>query len=98
MGPLTVITGILLGSCLSIAVSLGAVLLMVLAVGTDEPRLTHEFPALLSSLLIFSVMTAISGLSFYLLIRRHPARWWVQALMWVGLAVTGFIYWRGAMF
>jgi len=93
MGPLTVITGILLGSCLSISFSLAAVLIMVLAVGDEDPRLGHEFPALLSSLLIFSAMTAISALSFYLLIKAHRARWIAQAFMWAGFVVTGYFYW-----
>jgi hypothetical protein len=93
MGPLTVVTGILLGSCLSISFSLGAVLLMVLAVGTDHPRLAQELPALLTSLAIFSVMTAICGASFYLLLKKHGGRWVAQGLMWAGFALTGYFYW-----
>ncbi|MDH4048781.1 MAG: hypothetical protein OEW68_06825 [Gammaproteobacteria bacterium] len=93
MGPLTVITGILLGSCLSISFSLAAVLLMVLVVGTDDPRLGHELPGLLSSLLVFLGMTVMSALSFYLLIKGHPARWLAQAIMWAGFAVTGLYFW-----
>ncbi len=93
MGPLTAINGILLGSCLSIAFSLAAVLLMFLLVGQGEPLLAHEFPNLVSSLLIFLLMTAISAASFYLLIRRHRARWLAQAVLWVGVVVTGYHYW-----
>jgi len=93
MGPLTVINGILLGSCLSIAFSLAAVLLMFLVVGRDDPQLAHEFPTLVGSLLIFLLMTAISGMSFYLLIRRHRARWIAQSLLWIGVLATGFYYW-----
>ncbi len=93
MGPLTAINGILLGSFLSIAFSLAAVVLMFLVVGRGEPQLEHEFPSLVSSLLIFSLMTAISALSFYMLIRRHRARWLSQAVLWAGVAVTGYYYW-----
>ncbi|HSD69770.1 MAG TPA: hypothetical protein VLB07_09455 [Woeseiaceae bacterium] len=93
MGPLTVINGILLGSCVSIAFSLAAVLLMFLVVGKDDPQLAHEFPKLVGSLLIFLCMTAISGTSFYLLIRRHRARWIAQSLLWVGVLATGCYYW-----
>jgi hypothetical protein len=93
MGPLTVINGILLGSCLSIAFSLAAVVLMFLVVGRGQPQLEHEFPNLVSSLFIFLSMTAISGMSFYMLIRHHRARWLAQAVLWAGLAVTAYYYW-----
>lgn len=93
MGPLTVITGIFLGSCLSIAVSLAAVLLMVVLVGSDDPRLDYEIPALSSSLLIFTALTIICAASFYLLLKRHPARWFAQGLLWAGIAGTALFYW-----
>ena len=93
MRPLTVITGILLGSSLSIAFSLAAVLVIFAILGTDHPRLSHEFGPLLASFSIFSVMTAISAASFYALLVHHPARWLAQAAMWLGLLATGLYYW-----
>jgi hypothetical protein len=93
LGPLTVITGIILGSCLSIAVSLAAVLLVVMIVGTNDPRLDHEFPALFNSMLIFTALTVICAASFYLLLRRHGARWLAQGLMWAGIVGAGLFYW-----
>ena len=74
MRPLTMITGILLGSCLAISVSLALVLIVFLVLGDDYPRLQHEFRPLLMSLVIFLVMTIISAGSFYSLLIRHPAR------------------------
>lgn len=93
MRPLTVITGIVLGSCVSISVSLGAVLFIFLVLGDDYPRLDSEFSALVNSLLIFSAMTVISGLSFYSLVIRHRWRGTAQILMWLGVAATGTYYW-----
>ena len=93
MRPLTVITGIVLGSCVSITVSLGAVLFIFLVLGEDYPRLDSEFGALINSLLIFSAMTVISGLSFYSLLIRHRWRGTAQILMWLGVAATGTYYW-----
>jgi hypothetical protein len=93
MRPLTVITGIVLGSCLSIAVSLGAVLVIFLVLGADHPRLGDEFGALTTSLLIFTAMTLVSGLSFYSMLIRHEWRRWAQFLMWLGVAATGSYYW-----
>jgi hypothetical protein len=52
MRPLTVITGILLGSCLSIAFSLAAVMFVFLILGDDYPRLSHEIRPLFISFAI----------------------------------------------
>lgn len=93
MRPLTVITGILLGSCLAITVSLAAVLFVFLVLDADYPRLRYEFRALQQSLFIFLVMTSLSALSFYALTKNHPLRLWSQLVMWSGLAVTVWFYW-----
>lgn len=93
MRPLTVITGIVLGSCLSITVSLMAVLIMFLVLRGQHPRLEAEFDAMTASLALFSAMTAISALSFYGLLIRHKWRAAAQALMWLGVILTGVYYW-----
>ena len=93
MRPLTMITGILLGSCLAIFVSLTLVLIVFLVLGDDHPRLEHEFRPLSISTVIFLGMTIISAGSFYTLLIGHRARVWAQALMWGGLAATTWYYW-----
>lgn len=93
MRPLMVITGFLLGSCLSIAVSLSFVLVVFLVIGDDHPRLQTEFGSLITSLLIFFGMTAVTALSFYTLVIGHRSRIWLQAAMWAGLLATGWYYW-----
>ena len=92
MRPLTVITGILLGSSLAITVSLAAVLVVFLIVGDEYPRVQHEFDALVSSVLIFLGMTAICASSFYTLVINHAARYVAQAAMWAGFAATPWYY------
>ena len=93
MRPLTMITGILLGSCAAITISLALVLVVFLWLGDDHPRLQHEFRPLLGSMLIFLGMTAISAASFYSLLIGHRARYAAQALMWLGLLGTAWYYW-----
>ena len=93
MLPLTVITGIILGSCLSIAFSLAAVLIIFLLLGDDYPRLAHEFGSLIASFSLFTAMTAVTAASFYALIKHHPARWAAQGVMWSCLLATGAYYW-----
>ncbi len=93
MRPLTVINGIFLGSCLSISVSLGLVLIVFFVISDDYPRLQAEFRPLTISLSIFLGMTAISAASFYSLLINHRWRWYGQGLLWAGLGATGWYYW-----
>ncbi len=93
MRPLTVINGVLLGTSLSIFVSLVLVLIVFLVIGQDHPRIQGEFRPLVSSMLIFFGMTIISAGSFYALAVNHRLRLWSQLLLVAGLAATGFYYW-----
>lgn len=93
MRPLTAVNLIILGSCFAIMFSLGAVLIVVLILGDEYPRLQREFDPLLSSFGLFVVMTAIAAASFYSLIRHHRLRFLAQGAMWLGLFATGWYYW-----
>ena len=92
MRPLTVITGIVAGSCFSITVSLAAVLIVYLILGDEYPRISHEFKPLMASMFIFLGMTAISAVSFYALLINHKTRRLLQVAMWAGLAATAYYY------
>lgn len=93
MRPLSAVTLIILGSCFAITFSLTAVIIVVLVLGDEYPRLQREFEPLLSSLFLFLGMTVISALSFYTLVKNHRLRFWAQAAMWLGLFGTGYYYW-----
>lgn len=93
MRPLHVVTLIVLGSCFAIAFSLAAVLIVVLVLGDEYPRLQGEFDPLVRSFLLFLSMTAVSASSFYTLLRLHPLRFWAQGAMWLGLLATGWYFW-----
>jgi hypothetical protein len=93
MRPLSVITGILLGSSAAIAFGLLVVAFIYLLLGEDYPHLRTEFTPLLASVGIFTILTTICAFSFISLLRQKPSRWILQGLMWLGLALTGFYYW-----
>ena len=93
MRPLTMITGILLGSCLSITISLVLVLVVFLVLGDEYPRLQHEFRPLMVSTTIFLGMTILSAASFYALLIGHRGRFLAQSAMWSGVAATTWYYW-----
>lgn len=93
MRPLSVVNLIILGSCFAITFSLTAVVIVILVLGEDYPRLQAEFEPLVRSLALFIFMTAISALSFYGLLKTHPKRYWGQAAMWSGVLLTAWYYW-----
>lgn len=93
MRPLAAVTLIILGSCFAIMISLTAVIIVMLVLGDEYPRLQSEFDPLKDSLAIFVCMTAICAASFYGLLKNHPLRYLAQALMWAGIALTGWYYW-----
>ena len=93
MRPLSVVTLIVLGSSFAITFSLAAVVLVVLVLGTDHPRLASEFDPLVKSLGLFLGMTVVAAASFYSLVREFAARFWLQAAMWLSLFGIGYYYW-----
>jgi TctA family transporter len=93
MRPLTAVNLIVLGSCFAITFSLAAVLIVILILGDEYPRLQRELEPLLESLSVFLGMTAISAASFYSLVRKHRLRFWAQGAMWLGILATGWFYW-----
>ena len=93
MQPLTVITGVLLGSSASITLSLAAVMLVFLIVGINDPRVAHEFNDLPAITLIFLSLTVIAALSFYSLLNGLRSRWWLQGLLWAALAAIVAYFW-----
>ena len=93
MRPLSVITLIVLGSSFAITFSLAAVIVVVLVLGDEYPRLQGEFRPLAASSLLFLGMTAIAAASFYTLMKNHVARYWLNAAMWLALVGIGYYYW-----
>lgn len=93
MQPLTIITGIVLGSAASISLGLCVVLIIFLILGDEYPRLAAEFRPLLGSLTLFFAMTAVAAVSFYALLKKVWWRWPTQLLLWVDVLTTGWFYW-----
>jgi len=93
MRPLSAVTLIILGSSFAITFSLTAVIIVVLVLGDEYPRLQREFDPLLQSALIFFGMTLISAASFYTLAKNLAYRYWVQAAMWLSLLGIGWHFW-----
>jgi hypothetical protein len=90
--PLTVLTGIVLGSSAATTFGLGATLIVFVVLSDETPRFREELPLLAVYLAIFVGLTALAGLSFIGQARERPWRRWAMGAMWGALAVLAAIY------
>jgi hypothetical protein len=96
MGPLGFLTGVVLGSAVSIAAVLAMVLVIFMLSASDHPALTEEYAPLWRAIATFTVLAVVAGAAFHSLQRRLGWRWWAQAAMWATLAGIGWLYWPRA--
>ena len=93
MRPLTVLTGIVLGSSAATTFGLGATLVVFLVLSGEVPEFRAELPMLAVYLLLFIGLTALAGVSFVGLAKNRPWRRWAQGALWGALAVLAALYW-----
>lgn len=93
MKPFVVILGIVLGSLVSIAFSLSAVLLIFLILRSDNPQVSAELPELARGALMFSLLAACAGVAFIGTLRARRSRYAWLVLLWSGLIAVGWYYW-----
>jgi O-antigen ligase len=91
--PLTVLTGIVLGSSAATTFGLGATLVVFLVLSGEVPEFRAELPMLAVYLLLFIGLTALAGVSFVGLAKNRPWRRWAQGALWGALAVLAALYW-----
>jgi hypothetical protein len=92
MQPLTVVTGIMLGSAASIALGLSVVMLIFFLLGTDHPPLRAELGTLALNTAMFLAMTIICAASFIGLVKERSWWWIPQAAMWAGIGLLVLYY------
>ena len=92
MRPLTVLTGIVLGSSAATTFGLGATLIVFLVLSGETPQFREELPLLAGYLAIFVGLTAVAGVSFIGQARERPWRGWAQVAMWGALVGLGALY------
>ena len=93
MRPLTVLTGIVLGSSAATTFGLGATLIVFLVLSGETPQFRAELPLLSLYLAIFVGLTAVAAASFIGQVRERPWRRWAQLAMWGTLAGLAALYW-----
>ena len=90
--PLTVLTGIVLGSSAATAFALAATLVVFALLRDQHPQFRSELPLLAVYLTVFLGLTALAGLGFVGLAKQRPWRGWAQTALWVALAALAALY------
>ena len=93
MSPLAVLTGIILGSAVTIVLGLAMVIVVFLAMSGEQPALAREYPALLKSFLLFLGLAFASGYAFVATLRHRRWLWAAQTLTWITIAALIAYYW-----
>lgn len=93
MRPLTVLTGIVLGSSAATTFGLGATLIVFLVLSGEFPRFRAELPSLALYMVLFCGLTALAAVSFIGQARERPWRRWAQLALWGTLAALAMAYW-----
>ena len=90
--PLTVLTGIVLGSSAATTFGLGTTLIVFLILAGEAPEFRSELPLLARYLVIFVALTSLAAVSFIGQARNRPWRRWAQLAMWSALAGLAALY------
>ena len=93
MTPLAVLTGILMGSAVTIALGLAMVLVVFVILSGEHPRLTEEYGSLLASFSLFFVLALAATYAFLGVLRNRPWRWYAQAATYGMIALIALYYW-----
>src|SRR5690606_34858596 len=90
MRPITVLNGIIMGSCGSIFIGIAVTLVIFLVLSPDNPSLQREMGPLSVYAGIFAGLTVLSVVSFMGHLRMKAWRWWAQLALL--LAGAGAVY------
>ena len=93
MQPLTVLTGIVLGSSAATTFGLAATLVVFLVLSGEVPEFREELPLLALYVALFAGLTALAATSFVGLAKNRAWRGWAQVAMWGALAGLAALYW-----
>ena len=93
MSPLAVLTGIVMGSAVTITLGLGMVLAVFLILAGDYPRPALEMHRLVENFALFTLLAGVSGGAFWAILFRRPWLWYAQAGMWLSVLGLALFYW-----
>ena len=93
MSPLAVLTGIIMGSAITMTLGLAMVLMVFVVLAGEHPRLGVEANRLLASFGLFLALAVVSSAAFWGVIKRRRWMWAAQAATWVAIIAIARFYW-----
>lgn len=81
MRPLTVLNGIIFGSCLSIFIGLAVTCFLFIMLAPENPSLQAELGPLGIYVGLFLGMSIVSGIAFLGQLFRKAWRWWAEGVL-----------------
>jgi hypothetical protein len=91
-----VLTGIVMGSAVTISLGLAMVLVVFVILSGEHPRLAAEYGTLLASFLLFFVLAMVAASAFVGQLRRRPWRGYAQLATWIVIGGIALYYWPDA--
>lgn len=86
MRPITVLNGIIMGSCAAIFLGISVTLIIFLLLSPENPSLQREFALLRIYDALFAGLLLLSALAFIGQLLLKKWRWWAQGALVAGLA------------
>lgn len=93
MSPLAVLTGIILGSAVTITLGLAMVIVVFVSLSGDQPGLAREYGHLLASFGLFLALALVSGYAFVGTLKRPRWLWTAQGATWLAIGAIAWYYW-----
>ena len=93
MSPLAILTGIIMGSAITMTVGLAMVLIVFVVLAGEHPRLGTEAYRLLASFGLFLSLALVSSAAFWGVLRKRPWMWVAQAATWLAVVAIARFYW-----
>jgi len=93
MSPLAVLTGIIMGSAVTITIGLAMVLVVFLSMRGEYAGFASEYGSLIKSFSLFLALSFVSSYAFIGVLRETRWRWWAQAATWAVVLAMVAHYW-----
>jgi hypothetical protein len=93
MSPLAVLTGIIMGSAVTIAIGLAMVLVVFLSLASEYANFAREYAPMLLSFGLFLGLSFVSSYAFIATLWERRWKWWAQGGMWFAIVVIAVHYW-----
>jgi hypothetical protein len=93
MSPLAVLTGIIMGSAVTITIGLAMVLVVFLSLAGEYSSFAREYGPMLTSFGLFLGLSFVSSYAFIATLWERRWKWWAQGGTWLTILLIAVHYW-----